>query len=259
MSGRRERLDKLIVERRLAPSRERARQLVMAGVVFVGDQRCDKPGTMVRREANIEIRNPALPFVSRGGLKLDAALTHWQLAVHGLVAADIGASTGGFTDCLLQRGARHVYAIDVGHGQLAWSLRQDHRVTVFERTNVRTFDPAQLPERVDVVVVDVSFISLRLILPTAVKMARSAGILLPLVKPQFEAGREAVGKGGVVRDPAARQTAVDGVRAFAEELGLRCHGAFASPVLGPKGNQEFFLYLLKTAAPPPALAPKTPS
>jgi 23S rRNA (cytidine1920-2'-O)/16S rRNA (cytidine1409-2'-O)-methyltransferase len=243
MPHRRERLDKLIVERRLAPSREKARQLVMAGVVFVGEQRCDKPGTLVRSETRIEVRSPALPFVSRGGLKLNAALEHWQLEVDGLVAADIGASTGGFTDCLLQRGVRHVYALDVGHGQLAWSLRQDARVTVMERTNVRTFDPATLPERVDLAVIDVSFISLRLILPTALHMLRSNGVLLPLVKPQFEVGRDAVGKGGVVRDAAAREAAVERVRDFAGGLGLHCGGVFASPVRGPKGNQEFFLYL----------------
>jgi 23S rRNA (cytidine1920-2'-O)/16S rRNA (cytidine1409-2'-O)-methyltransferase len=243
MPSRRERLDKLIVERRLAPSRERARQLVMAGIVFVDEQRRDKPGTLVRSEARIEIRSPALPFVSRGGLKLDAALEHWHLEVDGLVAADIGASTGGFTDCLLQRGARHVYAMDVGHGQLAWSLRQDQRVTVMERTNVRSFDPTAMPERVHLAVIDVSFISLRLILPTALRMLRTNGILLPLVKPQFEAGREAVGKGGVVRDAAAREAAVESIRDFAKGLGLHCGGVFASPVLGPKGNQESFLYL----------------
>jgi 23S rRNA (cytidine1920-2'-O)/16S rRNA (cytidine1409-2'-O)-methyltransferase len=183
-----------------------------------------------------------MPFVSRGGLKLDAALTHWAIDVGGLAAVDVGASTGGFTDCLLQRGARRVYAIDVGYGQFAWKLRQDQRVQLFERANIRDFDPRLLSHPADVAVVDVSFISLRLVLPVVIKLVRPHGIILALVKPQFEVGRGNVGKGGVVRNPEQRQAAVDAVQKFGSSLGLTCHGAFLSPVPGPKGNREFFVY-----------------
>jgi len=242
---RRLRIDALLVQRGLAASRARARQLVLAGAVWIGDRRIDKPGTMVAGDAPVEVRGIDIPFVSRGGLKLDAALTHWQIDVTGQVAVDVGASTGGFTDCLLQRGARHVYAIDVGYGQFAWALRQDARVTVFERSNIRDFDPARLPERAGLAVVDVSFISLRLVLPVVVKLVRPDGRILALVKPQFEVGKGEVGKGGVVRDAAQRQTAVDAIRAFGTSLGLTCRGQFESPVPGPKGNREVFLYFEK--------------
>jgi 23S rRNA (cytidine1920-2'-O)/16S rRNA (cytidine1409-2'-O)-methyltransferase len=241
MPAGRVRLDKLLVDRALAPSRERAQRLIMAGAVWVGTRRIDKPGTLIALDAAIEVRGADIPFVSRGGLKLDAALQHWRIDVNGTVAVDVGASTGGFTDCLLQRGAEHVYAIDVGHGQLAWTLRHDPRVTVFEHVNIRAFDPASLPQAVDIAVVDVSFISLRLVLPAVLPLVRRAGIILALVKPQFEVGKGEVGKGGVVRDPAQRQGAVDGIRACGAALGLSCRGELASPLLGPKGNQECFL------------------
>ena len=242
MAVKRARLDKLLVDRGLAGSRDRASRLIMAGEVWIGEQRIDKPGTLVPVDAPVEIRGADIPFVSRGGLKLDAALSHWAIDVRGWTAVDIGASTGGFTDCLLQRGAAHVYAIDVGYGQLAWMLRQDPRVTLFERANVRDFDPAQLPQRVDLAVIDVSFISLRLVLPTAIKLVRRRGTILPLVKPQFEVGKGEVGKGGVVRDPAQHGAVVNAIRESGIALGLACHGEFESPVPGPKGNIEFFLY-----------------
>jgi 23S rRNA (cytidine1920-2'-O)/16S rRNA (cytidine1409-2'-O)-methyltransferase len=242
------RLDKLLVDRGLVASRERARRLIMAGEVWVRDQRVDKPGALVPTDAELEVRGADIPFVSRGGLKLDAALTHWNIEVQGVVALDVGASTGGFTDCLLQRGARHVYAIDVGYGQFAWSLRQDPRVTLFERANIRSFEPAKLPERVGVVVIDVSFISLRLVLPGVLRLAHPGATILPLVKPQFEAGRAQVGKGGVVRDPEIQRAVVEAVKGYGADLGLACLEDFPSPILGPKGNQEFFLHFRVRAA-----------
>lgn len=251
MPSKRERLDKLLVTRALVASRDRAVRLILAGQVRVAGQRVDKPGTLVSSESVLELQTDDIPFVSRGGLKLAAALDHWQIDVRGQRAVDIGASTGGFTDCLLQRGAKHVDAIDVGYGQLAWSLRQDPRVSVFERANVREFDPQQLIELADLVVIDVSFISLQLVLPAALRLAQPQALLLPMVKPQFEVGKGKVGKGGVVRDPELRQQAVDKIRDYALTLGLRCHGQFASPTPGPKGNVEFFLFLERESQPPP--------
>ena len=239
----RERLDKLLVARGLEESRERAQRRILAGEVLVAQQRVDKPGTLVRTDAEIAVTGHESAFVSRGGLKLDAAIDHWQVDVRDLDAADIGASTGGFTDCLLQRGARSVLAIDVGYGQFAWKLRQDTRVRLFERTNVRTMDVEPLRATVDFATIDVSFISLRLVLPNVLFMMRPGGRILPLVKPQFEVGRDRIGKGGVVRDPQLRRAAVDGVRDFAVDLGLVFLGSFLSPVVGPKGNREFFLHL----------------
>ena len=244
MPAQRARIDKLLVDRGLVSSRERARRLVMAGEVWVAQQRVDKPGALVAVDAPLDVRGADIPFVSRGGLKLDGALAHWEIDVRGLAAVDIGASTGGFTDCLLQRGAHHVYAIDVGYGQFAWKLRQDPRVTLFERANIRSFDPSHLPQPVGLAVIDVSFISLRLVLPTAIRLVRLGGIILPLVKPQFEVGKGEVGKGGVVSDPQQQRAVVDAIRAFGLGLGLSCRGDHPSPILGPKGNQEFFLYFL---------------
>jgi len=243
MRTQRTRIDKLLVDRGLVGSRERARRLVMSGEVWVAERRIDKPGTLVRTDVTVAIRGSDIPFVSRGGLKLDAALTHWNLDVRDQVAVDVGASTGGFTDCLLQRGARRVYAIDVGYGQFAWALRQNPRVVLFERTNIRDFTPQRLDERADLAVVDASFISLRLVLPALVPLVRPGGVVLPLVKPQFEVGRAALGKGGVVRDPSQHQAAVETIQECSAQLGLTCMGTFASPVPGPRGNREFFLYL----------------
>ena len=242
MPAKRARIDKLLVERGLVGSRERARRLVMSGDVWAAEQRVDKPGTLVPIEAPLEVRGSDLPFVSRGGLKLDAALSHWQIDVHEAVAIDIGASTGGFTDCLLQRGARQVFAIDVGYGQIAWKLRQDHRVRLFERVNIRDLDPRLVPGPVDLAVIDVSFISLRLVLPHAMPLVRPQGTIVALVKPQFEVGKGEVGKGGVVRDPEQHRAAVASIRAFGTSLGLTCHGECPSPVAGMKGNREFFLH-----------------
>ena len=240
---KRERLDKLLVDRGTLASRERARRLIMAGAVRVDDRVVDKPGTLVGVDAPIAVTGDDIPFVSRGGLKLAAALDAFATPVAGRAALDVGASTGGFTDCLLQRGARSVTAVDVGYGQFAWSLRQDARVTLLERTNVRQLDPAVLPVVPDLAVIDVSFISLRLVLPPVVSVLTPGGDILALVKPQFEVGKGQVGGGGVVRDPSLHRAAVASVRDYALALGLACLGEFASPVLGPKGNREFFLAL----------------
>ncbi len=239
----RARLDKLLVDRGLVGSRDRAQRLILAGQVWVNGQRSDKPSTQLADDVAIEVRGDDIPYVSRGGLKLAGALDHWHIDVAGLVALDIGASTGGFTDCLLQRGARHVIAIDVGYGQFAWSLRNDPRVTLFERTNIRHFDASTLPELAELAVVDVSFISLRLVLPVLVPLLRRPARLLPMVKPQFEVGKGQVGSGGVVRDAALQQAAVDAVAQGALELGMHVIGSTESPLVGPKGNHEFFLNL----------------
>jgi len=249
MPAKRARIDKLLVDRGLVTSRDRARRLVMSGDVWVAQQRVDKPGALVALDAPLDVRGADIPFVSRGGLKLDGALTHWRIDVRDMVAVDVGASTGGFTDCLLQRGARHVFAIDVGYGQFAWRLRQDPRVTLFERANIRGFDASQLPQRADLATIDVSFISLRLVLPTAINLLHTGGIILALVKPQFEVGKGEVGKGGVVRDPAQHQAVVERIREFGVGIGLECRGEYVSPILGPKGNREFFLYF-SVCSPP---------
>jgi 23S rRNA (cytidine1920-2'-O)/16S rRNA (cytidine1409-2'-O)-methyltransferase len=237
------RLDVLLVERGFVPSRERARRLIMAGTVLVGEQAVTKPGADVPADAVVRLREPDSPYVSRGGEKLAGALDAFQIAVAGMAALDVGASTGGFTDCLLQRGARRVIALDVGYGQLAWKLRQDARVIVCERTNARALTPDMLPETPDVVTVDVSFISLRTVLPVIATVLEPGATVVALVKPQFEVGRGRVGKGGVVRDPAARQEAVAAVQAVAEALGLTVRGEAESVLPGPKGNREVFLWL----------------
>jgi 23S rRNA (cytidine1920-2'-O)/16S rRNA (cytidine1409-2'-O)-methyltransferase len=239
----RERLDKLLVDRGYAASRERARAMIMAGAVRVGERVVDKAGTLVAVDAAITVRGGDLPFVSRGGLKLAAALDELGVDVAGRLVLDVGASTGGFTDCVLQRGARGVIAIDVGYGQLAWSLRQDPRVALLERCNIRHVESAQLPERPDCAVVDASFISLTLILPRIAALVAPGSVIMALVKPQFEVGRERVGRGGVVRDPALHALALERVRECATGLGLSVLGQCPSPILGPKGNREFFLAL----------------
>jgi len=237
--ARKERLDRLLVERGLAESRTQAQRLILAGRVRVGEAVADKPGRRVAVDAPIRvIAGPR--FVSRGGEKLEAALDRFGLDVVGWVAADVGASTGGFTDCLLQRGAARVYAIDVGYGQLAWRLRNDPRVVVMERINARYLE--RLPEPVDLVTIDVSFISLRLILPRAVGWLRPAGHVVALIKPQFEAGRREVEKGGVVRDPAVHRAVLERVIRVADELGLGLGGLMVSPLRGPAGNVEFLAW-----------------
>jgi 23S rRNA (cytidine1920-2'-O)/16S rRNA (cytidine1409-2'-O)-methyltransferase len=243
------RIDRLLVERGLVVSRERARRLVMAGAVLVGDRPVTKPGAEVPDEAAVRLRGEDSPYVSRGGEKLAGALDAFGIDVRGLVALDVGASTGGFTDCLLQRGARCVAALDVGYGQLAWQLRQDPRVTVLERTNARRLVPGLLPESPDLAVVDVSFISLRTVLPPIAAVVKPAGQIVALVKPQFEVGRGRVGKGGVVRDASLRAEAVVSIRDEAQRLGLDVRGEAESVLPGPKGNRETFLWLKHRHAP----------
>jgi 23S rRNA (cytidine1920-2'-O)/16S rRNA (cytidine1409-2'-O)-methyltransferase len=239
------RLDRLLVERGLAPSRERAQRLIMAGDVLVDERPVTKAGSEVADDAPVRLRAPASPWASRGGEKLAGALDAFGLDVAGRVVLDVGASTGGFTDVCLRRGAARVIAVDVGYGQLAWSLRQDPRVTVVDRTNARTLTAAALPATPDLVVVDVSFISLTLVLPALVPLGAPGAEFVLLVKPQFEVGKGEVGKGGVVRDPALRAGAVARVRAAAETLGLAVRAEADSVLAGPKGNREVFLACAK--------------
>ena len=227
----------MLVERGLFASREKARRAVMAGVVDVGGQRIDKPGTAVREDAELSVRESE-PFVSRAGRKLDAALDRFDIDPTGLVCMDVGASTGGFTDCLLERGAERVYAIDVGYGQLDMRLRDDPRVVVMERVNARHLQPGDLPEACDLITVDLSFISLAKVVPALIPHLAEGGRLVTLIKPQFEAGRQQVGKGGIVRDEAVRQSAIDSTARQLEAFGLRRIDLFDSPVTGARGNRE---------------------
>ncbi len=236
-----ERLDKILVQRGLAPSREKAQGLILAGCVWVNGHPVTQSGRRISEQAKIEIRGQDHPYVSRGGIKLAHALDHFGLDVKGLVVMDVGASTGGFTDCLLRRGAQKVYAVDVGYGQLAWKLRQDPRVIVLERTNIRYLDRSVIAEPVHGAVVDVSFISLKLVLPKVVTFLSPDAFLVALVKPQFEAGREHVGKGGVVKDASVHQAVCQSVAETVQSLEFRVLGIVASPILGPKGNREFLL------------------
>jgi 23S rRNA (cytidine1920-2'-O)/16S rRNA (cytidine1409-2'-O)-methyltransferase len=244
----RERLDKLLVDRGLTASRERARALILAGQVVVGEHAVDKAGARVEIDAAIRIRGEDLPYVSRGGVKLAHALEVFAIAVAGRTAIDVGASTGGFTDCLLQRGVEKVYAVDVGYGQLAWKLREDPRVICMERTNIRHLAPAALDEQPALAVIDASFISLDKVLPPTLALLAPGAELVALVKPQFEVGKGQVGKGGVVRDPGQHAAAVERVCAAAAALGCEVLGVTASPLLGQKGNREFLLYLRKGGA-----------
>jgi 23S rRNA (cytidine1920-2'-O)/16S rRNA (cytidine1409-2'-O)-methyltransferase len=240
------RLDALLVERGLAASRERARALILAGSVRVNGQPAAKAGTGVARDADVSVVAADHPYVGRGGLKLAHALDVFGIGVEGCLALDIGASTGGFTDVLLQRGAARVVALDVGHGQLDWKLRRDPRVVVLERVNARALTPADLPEdarRFDIVTIDVSFISLRHILPVLPPLMREGAEVVALVKPQFEAGRAEVGKGGIVRDENVQMRVVDEVTAAADALGLKRLGMTESPIAGMEGNREFLLHL----------------
>ncbi len=237
------RLDQRVYDLGLAQSRERAKALIMAGSVYVDGQRQTKPGAPVMAQADVRVKGEKLAYVSRGGLKLAKALDTFSIDPAGLVCVDCGASTGGFTDCLLQRGAAHVYAVDVGYGQLAWSLRTDGRVTVMERTNARSLTPDMFPERMDLAVMDMSFISLRLVLPAVKSLLGPGGQAVCLVKPQFEAGREKVGKKGVVRDPAVHREVLERFLENAKELGFVPRGLTFSPVRGPEGNIEYLAWL----------------
>ena len=238
-----ERLDVLLVERGLAETRSRAQAVIMAGEVYVNGQKADKAGMEVPLEAGIEVRGSACPYVSRGGLKLEKALRDFGVDPTGYVCSDSGASTGGFTDCLLQQGASKVFAIDVGYGQLAWKIRSDPRVVVMERTNIRYVTPEDLGEALDLSVVDVSFISLKIVLPAIQKLLKPTGQVLCLIKPQFEAGKENVGKKGVVRDPAVHEKVLSGFVELAAELGMALKNLTFSPVKGPEGNIEFLGHL----------------
>ena len=239
------RLDVLLVERGLMESRQKAQTTIMSGLVFVKGQRVDKPGTAVDNEAEIEIRGNVLKYVSRGGLKLEKAMATFPVQLEGAICADIGASTGGFTDCMLQNGASKVYAVDVGYGQLAWKLREDPRVVCMERTNARYLTHEEVPDELDFASVDVSFISLKLILPALCGLLKDGGHVACLVKPQFEAGKEKVGKKGVVRDPAVHLEVLENFLVHAKESGFTVLGITYSPIRGPEGNIEYLGYLEK--------------
>ena len=239
------RIDKLLVERGLVPSRERAQALILAGKVLVDEQKVEKPGTAVGEGSKIRLLGEDLRYVSRGGLKLEAALQHWEIDVNGKVGLDVGASTGGFTDCLLQHGARKVIAVDTGYGQIDFKLRSDARVRLLEKTNARYLKAEDVGEAIDLIVMDVSFISATLVLPAVVNAAHAFGgspSVVVLAKPQFEVGRELVGKGGIVRDVEAQRTAVKRVKSAMSELGFEVGEEIESPILGTEGNREFLVY-----------------
>ena len=240
------RLDVLLVERGLQETRQKAQATIMSGLVYVNGQKVDKPGTAVLNDAPIEVRGNALKYVSRGGLKLEKAMATFPIDLKGNICADIGASTGGFTDCMLQNGAAKVYAVDVGYGQLAWKLRSDERVVCMERTNARYLTHEQIPDELDFASVDVSFISLKLILPALCGLLKEGGHVSCLVKPQFEAGREKVGKKGVVRDPAVHLEVLENFLVHAKESGFTVLGMTFSPIRGPEGNIEYLGFLEKS-------------
>ena len=242
---KKQRLDQLVFEKGLTESRERARTSIMAGLVYVNGQKETKPGTFVDPDAPVELRGEQLRYVSRGGLKLEKALRVFPVDVSGAVCVDCGASTGGFTDVLLQNGARKVYAVDVGYGQLAWSLRQDPRVVSMERTNIRYVTPDQIGQRADIAVADLSFISLRLVLGPVRALLKADGEMICLVKPQFEAGKEKVGKKGVVRDPDVHREVLEDFIGYSREAGFGLKGLDYSPIRGPEGNIEYLAWLRK--------------
>jgi len=238
------RLDRLLVERDICQTRERARALIMSGAVFVGGARMDKAGAPVLPDADIRIEGEDNPYVSRGGLKLERALREFGIDVTERVILDVGASTGGFTDCLLQKGARKVYALDVGYGQLAWKLRTDTRVVCIERTNIRYFEGAGIEDAIDMATVDAAFISLKLVIPAVLKLIKqNNAVIIALIKPQFEAGRGEVEKHGVIKKPEVHQRVIEEMTEFCRGLDLTVVGVVESPLVGPKGNKEFFIYL----------------
>ncbi len=238
-----ERLDKILVEKGLVQSRDRARSLILAGSVIVNDVVVDKAGTKVPVSAEFRLRGDDIPFVSRGGLKLQKSLQVFPINVKQRTAIDVGASTGGFTDCLLQHGAEKVYAVDVGYGQLAWSLRSDPRVVNLERTNIRNLTSEQLLDLPDLAVIDASFISLEKVLPPTIRLLKKPADIIALIKPQFEVGKGEVGKGGVVRDESLHDKVKQRIREFSEDIGCTVEGLEESPITGPKGNREFLIYL----------------
>ncbi len=237
------RLDRLLADRGLAPSRQRARAIIMAGNVLVNDQPASKPGLTFDPDVEIRLKGADMPYVSRGGLKLEKALREYHINADNAVCLDIGASTGGFTDCLLQHGAARVYAVDVGYGQLAWRLRQDKRVKVIERTNIRYMPADRVPEPIDLITIDVSFISLKIVIPAVLQFARPNTSIIALIKPQFEVGKDRVGKGGVVKDPDLHQAVIDDLTHTFQQHRLVCHPPLRSPIRGPKGNREFLMLM----------------
>ena len=242
---RKERLDKVLVEKRIVQTREKARALIMAGKVAVEGKRVDKPGTRVNVEARIHLEGAESPYVSRGGEKLEGALATFSINPKGMVVMDVGASTGGFTDCVLQKGAKKVYAVDVGYGQLAWKLQKDPRVENLERRNIRYLQREEVQEEIDLILIDTSFISIEKFLPHLLGFLKKGGSILSLIKPQFEVGKGKVGKGGVVRDKTLHEEVIDRISNFSRGLGLKVLGVTESRLLGPKGNKEFFIYLEK--------------
>ena len=245
MSGK-TRLDVLLVDKGFFTSRQKAQAVIMAGSVFVGGQRVDKPGTAVASDSQIEVRGHVMPYVSRGGWKLEKAMKTWPITLKGKICADIGASTGGFTDCMLQNGAEKVYSVDVGYGQLDWKLRSDPRVICLERTNARYLTPEQVPDALDFASIDVSFISLKLIFPALYQLLKDGGEIACLIKPQFEAGKDKVGKKGVVRDPAVHREVLENFLNHAKENHFTVLGVTYSPIRGPEGNIEYLGYLRKS-------------
>ena len=243
MSANKQRLDRLLVEKGVAPSRQRARAMIMAGKILINKRPVDKAGFLVGQDDGVELKSKDIPYVSRGGLKLEGALQSFGLNLHDSVCLDVGASTGGFTDCLLQNGAARVYAVDVGYGQLAWKLRQDPRVVVIERTNIRHMPVDAIAEPADIATIDVSFISLKIVVPAVIAFLKNGARILALIKPQFEVGKDQVGKGGVVRDAALHTRVIQSLSAFFVESGFSCETIIPSPILGPKGNHEFFILL----------------
>ena len=237
------RLDVCLVDKNLAPSRQRAQALILAGRVLVNHEPANKPGIRVKNDDTISIKGIDMPYVSRGGIKLAEALTQFQVDVSRLQCMDVGASTGGFTDCLLQNGAVHVVAIDVGYGQIAWKLRQDPRVTVLERSNIRYLTVEKVPVPVDLAVIDVSFISLKIVIPAIRKFLKARAGVIALIKPQFEVGKDRVGKGGVVKDPALHEEVNQSLTQYVETIGFRVQDIVPSPITGPKGNKEFLCYM----------------
>jgi 23S rRNA (cytidine1920-2'-O)/16S rRNA (cytidine1409-2'-O)-methyltransferase len=236
------RLDRLLVERGLVESRERGQAIIIAGQVLVNGQKVEKSGSLVPADADIRVLGEQMPYVSRGGLKLEKALHEFKVDVKEKICLDVGASTGGFTDCLLQHGAKKVYSVDVGYGQMAWKIRQDPRVVVIERTNIREMDAALIPEKIDIVVIDVSFISLEKVIPSVSRFLNSGAGFIALIKPQFEVGKEQVGKGGIVRDEAAREASKDRIVAFVSERGFEVKGVIRSPITGRDGNVEYLMH-----------------
>jgi 23S rRNA (cytidine1920-2'-O)/16S rRNA (cytidine1409-2'-O)-methyltransferase len=239
------RLDDLLIGRGLAEDREQAQALILTGAILVGDRPANKAGIPIPADAAIRVRGESCPYVSRGGIKLRGALDAFGISVAGLTAIDIGASTGGFTDCLLQAGAAKVYAVDVAYGQLAWKLRGDPRVVSIERTNIRTYDGVDIADKIDIAVIDASFISLKIVIPPVLKLIEGGALIVALVKPQFEVRKDEVGDHGVVRDPALHRRVREEIEAFGRSLGLAILGSCDSPLTGPAGNREFFICLRK--------------